>query len=95
MLALLTHLCLSSAAPPPPQNTGDGLVALGTNLLLGYLFVASLEEEDTATSVLFGWLSISFYSENVYGGARAASGYNNARRTEFINRLELILENGY
>ncbi len=73
-------------------NTSDGLVALGTNLLLGYLFVTSLEEDDTATSVLFGWLSISFYGANVYGGARAANGYNITRRAEFLDRLELILE---
>ncbi|MBD3369984.1 hypothetical protein GF402_06450 [Candidatus Fermentibacteria bacterium] len=61
-------------------HTTDGLTALGMNAAAGALFYLSLDEDNTATSILLGWLSLSFYGGNIYGGVRAADYYNTAQR---------------
>jgi hypothetical protein len=45
----------------------------------GALLAASLEEENTSTSIFFGWLALSFYGGNVWGGVRAAGRWNSAK----------------
>ena len=71
----------------------DGVIALGVNGLMAYLFYESLQEENTTTSVLLGWLSLSFYGGNIYGGSKAARTYNSARRRELLEEITGILEN--
>jgi tetratricopeptide (TPR) repeat protein len=73
----------------------DGVIALGVNGLMGYLFYESLREENTTTSVLLGWLSLSFYGGNIYGGSKAARTYNSARRRELLEEITGIIENEY
>ncbi len=73
----------------------DGVIALGVNGLMAYLFYESLQEENTTTSVLLGWLSLSFYGGNIYGGSKAARTYNSARRRELLEEITGILENEY
>ena len=70
----------------------DGIIALGINGALAWLFVESLDEGNTTTSVLLGWLGLSFYGGNIYGGSRAAVTYNSARRRELLNEVTGILE---
>jgi len=70
----------------------DGIIALGVNGALAWLFIESLHEENTTTSVLFGWLGLSFYGGNIYGGARAARTYNSARRRELIEEVAEVLQ---
>jgi len=65
----------------------DGLIAFGMNGLMGYLFYEAVSEGDTATSVLLGWLGLSFYGGNIYGGARAAETFNSARRRELFEEI--------
>lgn len=68
-------------------NLTDGLIALGVNGAMAFLLVESIREEDVATSVLVGWLGLSFYGGNIYGGTRAAEGYNAARRRELLEEI--------
>ena len=70
----------------------DGAIALGVNGLIAYLFYESLREDNTTTSVLLGWLSLSFYSGNIYGGSKAARTYNSARRRELLEEITGIIE---
>ena len=70
----------------------DGIIALGVNGALAWLFYESLHEGNTTTSVLLGWLGISFYGGNIYGGSRAAVTYNSARRRELLEEVTGILE---
>ncbi len=70
----------------------DGIIALGINGALAWLFVESLHEGNTTTSVLLGWLGLSFYGGNIYGGSRAAITYNSARRRELLDEVTAILE---
>ena len=70
----------------------DGIIALGVNGALAWLFVESLNEGNTTTSVLLGWLGLSFYGGNIYGGSRAAVTYNSARRRELLDEVTGILE---
>lgn len=72
----------------------DGLIALGMNGLMGYLLYEAISDGDTATTVLFGWLGISFYGGNIYGGARAAETYNSARRRELFEEISEELRRG-
>ena len=71
----------------------DGIIALGVNGALTWLFVESLHEGNITTSVLLGWLGLSFYGGNIYGGSRAAVTYNSARRRELLDEVTGILEN--
>jgi tetratricopeptide (TPR) repeat protein len=73
-------------------NLTDGLIALGVNGVMGLLVVESIRGEDLAASVLVGWLGLSFYGGNIYGGARAADGYNAARRRQLLEEITAILE---
>ncbi len=73
----------------------DGVIALGVNGLMAYLFYESLQEENTTTSVLLGWLSLSFYGGNIYGGSKAARTYNSARRRELLEEITGIIEDEY
>ena len=68
-------------------HTKDGLIALGMNAIMGYLFYQSIVEEEIALAVLFGWLSLSFYGGNIYGGIRAADTYNSARERELFEQI--------
>ncbi len=70
----------------------DGIIALGVNGALAWLFYESLHEGNTTTSVLLGWLGLSFYGGNIYGGSRAAVTYNSARRRELLDEVTGILE---
>lgn len=70
----------------------DGVIAFGINGTLAWLFYESLQENNTTTSVLLGWLGISFYGGNIYGGSRAAVTYNSARRRELLEEVTGILE---
>ncbi len=70
----------------------DGIIAFGVNGALAWLFYESLQEDNTTTSVLLGWLGLSFYGGNIYGGSRAAVTYNSARRRELIEEVKGILE---
>ncbi len=70
----------------------DGLIALGVNGALAWLFYESLQEDNSTTSVLLGWLGLSFYGGNIYGGSRAAVTYNSARRRELLEEVSGILE---
>lgn len=70
----------------------DGIIAFGVNGAMAWLFYESLQESNTTTSVLLGWLSISFYGGNIYGGSRAAVTYNSARRRELLDDVTRILE---
>ena len=69
----------------------DGIIALAVNGAVGFLFISSLEEENTTTTVLLGWLGLSFYGGNIYGGARAADRYNSARRRELLETVSSIV----
>ena len=73
----------------------DGIIALGINGALAWLFYESLQEDNTTTSVLLGWLGLSFYGGNIYGGSRAAVTFNSARRRELLDEVTEILENQY
>ena len=68
-------------------HTLDGLTALGMTAATGALFYISLEEDNLSTSILLGWLSVSFYGANIYGGSRAAGYYNAARRRELLEEV--------
>lgn len=68
-------------------HTTDGLIAFGMNAAIGTIFYLSLEEENTSTSILLGWLALSFYGGNIYGGSRAAEYYNIARRRELFEEV--------
>lgn len=68
-------------------HTWDGLTALGMTAAAGTLFILSLDEDNLSTSILLGWLSLSFYGANVYGGSRAAEYYNAARRRELLQEV--------
>lgn len=70
----------------------DGIIAFGVNGALAWLFVESLREDNKTTSVLLGWLGLSFYGGNIYGGSRAAETYNSARRRELLEEVSGILE---
>jgi tetratricopeptide (TPR) repeat protein len=70
----------------------DGIIAFGVNGAVAWLFYESLQEDNTTTSVLLGWLSLSFYGGNIYGGSRAAVTYNSARRRELLDEVTRILE---
>ncbi|NOQ21423.1 MAG: hypothetical protein GQ565_02070 [Candidatus Aegiribacteria sp.] len=70
----------------------DGIIAFGLNGALAWLFYESLQEDNTTTSVLLGWLGLSFYGGNIYGGSRAAVTYNFARRRELLEEVSGILE---
>jgi len=70
----------------------DGLIALGVNGAIAWLFYESLQEDNTTTSVLLGWLGLSFYSGNIYGGSRAAVTFNSARRRELLEEVTEILD---
>ncbi len=70
----------------------DGIIALGVNGALAWLFYESLNEGNTTTSVMLGWLGLSFYGGNIYGGSRAAVTYNSARRRELLDEVTGILE---
>ncbi len=65
----------------------DGLNALLTTAATGFLLYHSLEEESLAGSVLSGWLFLSFYGGNVYGGYRSAESYNLAARRRLYGRI--------
>ncbi|MBD3278000.1 MAG: hypothetical protein GF388_06860 [Candidatus Aegiribacteria sp.] len=69
----------------------DGFIALAVNGAMGWLFYESLQEENTTTSVLIGWLGMSFYGGNILGGIRAAETYNSARRRELLEEVTEIL----
>jgi tetratricopeptide (TPR) repeat protein len=73
-------------------HTTDGLIALGMNAAVGLLLYFSIEEENTSTTVFFGWLAATFYGANVIGGGRAAEYANvEERRNHFraiYDRLE-------
>jgi len=69
----------------------DGIIALGVNGAMAWLFYESLQENNTTTSVLLGWLGLSFYGGNIYGGSRAAETYNSARRRELLDEVTAIL----
>ncbi len=69
----------------------DGIIALGVNGAMAWLFYESLQENNTTTSVLLGWLGLSFYGGNIYGGSRAAETYNSARRRELLDEVTDIL----
>jgi hypothetical protein len=73
-------------------NLTDGLIALGVNGAMGFLLVESIRGDDLAASVLVGWLGLSFYGGNIYGGARAAGGYNASRRRELLEEITAVLE---
>ena len=73
----------------------DGIIALGMNGALAWLFYESLQEDNTTTSILLGWLSVSFYGGNIYGGSRAAVTYNSARRRELLEEIAGILNKHY
>jgi len=68
-------------------HTSDGLIALGMNAATGLLFYLSLEEDNLSTSILLGWLSLSFYGANVYGGSRAAEYYNATRHRDHFQDI--------
>ncbi|MFO8182767.1 MAG: hypothetical protein R6U39_01205 [Candidatus Aegiribacteria sp.] len=68
-------------------HTRDGLTALSMTAATGALFILSLDEDNLSTSILLGWLSLSFYGANVYGGSRAAEYYNSARRRELLQEV--------
>jgi tetratricopeptide (TPR) repeat protein len=86
-------LCgLSSAVLPGSGqmlcgHTKDGIISLAMTAATGALFYLSLEEENTSTSVLLGWISLSFYGANIYGGSRAAEYYNSQRRRELLQEV--------
>jgi hypothetical protein len=65
----------------------DALTALGTTAVTAAAFAWSLEEDDTSASILMGWLAVSFYGGNVYGGWRAASRYNAARMQDIYDDI--------
>jgi hypothetical protein len=69
----------------------DALTALGTTAVTAAAFAWSLEEGDTSASILMGWLAVSFYGGNVYGGWRAASRYNSARMDEIYDEISGVL----
>lgn len=69
----------------------DSFIALAVNGAMGWLFYESLQEDNTTTSVLIGWLGISFYGGNIMGGIRAAETYNSARRRELLSEITEIL----
>ncbi len=69
----------------------DALTSFIMTAGTGALLVAALEEEDTPASVLFGWLALSFYGGNVYGGARAAARWNAARTGEIMAEVPGLL----
>ena len=73
-------------------HTTDGLIALGMNAAMGTLFYISLKEDNLSTSILLGWLSLSFYGGNIYGGSRAAEYYNTTRRRELLEEVYDRLE---
>ncbi|MGM0627431.1 MAG: tetratricopeptide repeat protein [Candidatus Fermentibacterota bacterium] len=66
---------------------GDGLNALLTTAATGLLLYHSLEEESVAGSVLSGWLFLSFYGGNVYGGYRSAESFNRTRRRRLYESI--------
>jgi len=70
----------------------DGIIAFSINGAMAWLFYESLQEDNTTTSVLLGWLGLSFYGGNIYGGSRAAVTYNSARRRELLEEVTAILE---
>lgn len=72
-------------------HTQDGLIALGMTAATGSLLYLSLEEDNTTTSVLLGWLGLSFYGGNVYGGVRAANYYNTAQRRNLYDGIRTRL----
>lgn len=73
-------------------HTKDGIIALGMNAVMGYLFYQSLRDEDVGATVLFGWLSLSFYGGNIYGGVRAADTWNSARERELFEQISRSLD---
>lgn len=73
-------------------RTKDGIIALGMNAVMGYLFYQSLTEDNIGGTVLFGWLSLSFYGGNIYGGIRAADTWNSARERELFEQISRSLE---
>jgi tetratricopeptide (TPR) repeat protein len=70
----------------------DGFTSLAVTGATAWLFVESLQEENATTSVLLGWLALSFYGGNIYGGSRAAEVYNGARRRELLEEVSAIIE---
>lgn len=71
----------------------DGFIALAVNGAMGWLFYESIQEDNTTTSVLIGWLGLSFYGGNIIGGVRAAETYNSSRRRELLDEItEILLE---
>ncbi|OPL18365.1 MAG: hypothetical protein AVO35_05840 [Candidatus Aegiribacteria sp. MLS_C] len=73
-------------------HTADGLIAFGMTAATGALLYLSIEEGNTSTSVLLGWLSLSFYGANVYGGGRAAEYYNAYHRRQLLEEVYGRLE---
>jgi tetratricopeptide (TPR) repeat protein len=65
----------------------DGLNALLTTGATGLLLYQSLEEESVAGGLLSGWLFLSFYGGNVYGGWRAAEAYNGSARRRLYSDI--------
>lgn len=73
-------------------HTTDGLIAFGMTAATGALLYLSIDEGNTSTSVLLGWLSLSFYGANIYGGSRAAEYYNASRRRQLLEEVYGRLE---
>lgn len=65
----------------------DGLNALLTTGATGLLLYQSVREESLAGGLLSGWLFLSFYGGNVYGGWRAAETYNSAVRRDLYSDI--------
>lgn len=86
----------SAAVPGTGQlicgHTKDGLIAMGMTLASGALLYVAISEDNLSTSILMGWLTLSFYGANVQGGARAARYYNAARRRELYSEVMSRLE---
>ncbi len=70
----------------------DAMTSLLMTAGTAALTVVSVEEDDTAGSVFFGWLALSFYGGGIWGAARGADRYNEARLREILEGIPSALD---
>ncbi|HKK81822.1 MAG TPA: hypothetical protein VJ909_06225 [Prolixibacteraceae bacterium] len=96
-LAALMSVVIPGSGKAYSSYWGDGFVSLLFTASTGFFAYRAFNKYGTnsAYSWIAGGLAVSYYSANIYGGAKAAQRYNENLNHRYIHETEKILFSGY
>lgn len=94
--SVTTAVILSTLIPGAGKiytgEIGDGITALISTALCGYLAVTNFKADHQFRGWLFTGLAAFFYTGNIYGSAASAQIYNARVRFNFVNEVKIFFD---